>query len=76
MRPNCNRCDIGATCRGAANAQKMAACGRFLAPYDKWKVAELAIAYPTSLNECLSALPDKFETNIDIYLEGRKNGRN
>ena len=74
MRPNCNRCDIGATCRGAANAQKMAACKRFVAPYDKWKVAELAIAYPTGLNECLSALP--FNTNVDIHLEGRKNGRN
>lgn len=65
---NCNCCDIGIGCRGAANMKNMLACKKFVAPKDTWKLAELAIAYPTGLNEALSDFP--FHTGIDIYLEG------
>lgn len=64
---DCNRCNVGAKCRGAANAGMMANCKRFAAPYDTWKLAELALVNPTGLSGALSALP--FETNIMIHLE-------
>ena len=68
MIPNCNRCDKG-ICMAAKKMKIGDSCKNFRPPYDKWKLAELVLAYPTSLNEALSALP--FETNIGIHLGGR-----
>ena len=73
MIANCNRCDKG-ICVAAKKMNIGDSCKNFRPPYDKWRLAELALAHPTSLNEALSALP--FETNIDTYLERGRNGRN
>lgn len=62
---NCNRCNPNVRCRGDHKEK----CKGFIPPFDKWKLVEIALAHPTSLNEALSALP--FETNIGIHLEGR-----
>ena len=63
MRPNCNRCQPTKRCKGVADESK---CFNFRAPYDKWMLAEIALAYPASLNEALSNLP--FTVNLDFYL--------
>ena len=68
MIPNCNRCNRG-ICMAAKKMKIGDSCKKFMPPYDKWKLAELALAYPSSLNMALSALP--FKTNIDHYIGGR-----
>jgi len=68
MRIDCNRCDKG-ICMAAKKMKIGDSCRNFKPPYDQWKLAELVLAHPTSLNEALSALP--FETNIDIHLDRR-----
>lgn len=70
MAQNCNRCNMGTNCKGASNMEKMMSCKRYKKPQDTFKLAEIVLAHPTSLNEALSALP--FEANIGIHLEGRK----
>jgi hypothetical protein len=69
MVPNCNRCNVGKKCRGAANFKIMVNCKRFVPPREVWKLGELALAHPTSLNGALSALP--FETNFYRSMGGR-----
>lgn len=68
MIPNCNRCNRG-ICMAAKKMKIGDSCKKFIPPYGKWKLAELALAHPTSLNECLSALP--LIINIDNYINGR-----
>jgi len=68
MIANCNRCDRG-ICQDARKMRIGDSCKRFKPPYSTWKLAELVLAHPTSLNEALSALP--FKTNINVRLEGR-----
>ena len=68
MTPDCNRCNRG-ICMAAKKMRIGDNCNRFKPPHDTWKLAELALAHPTSLNEALSVLP--FETNIDVHLGGR-----
>lgn len=72
MIPNCNRCNVRMRCRGESNMEKMNKCKKFIPPYDKFKLAEIALAHPTSLNEALSVLP--FETNISNYIKVGSHG--
>ena len=65
MMQNCNRCNPNVRCRGDHKEK----CKGFIPPYDKWKLAELALVNPTGLNEALSAL--QFKINIDRYIGGR-----
>lgn len=69
MIPNCNRCNIGIGCRGESNMERMGKCKKFRAPYDKWKLAEMALVNPTGLNEVLSEFP--FHTDINTYIKAR-----
>lgn len=69
MVPNCNRCNIGIGCRGESNMERMSKCKKFIAPRDKWKLAEMALVNPTGLNEVLSEFP--FHTGLDTILRGR-----
>ncbi len=64
MTPDCNRCATQ-QCQGKKEPKKT--CTRWLPPKEGWQLAELALAYPTSLNEALRQLP--FETNLDFYLK-------
>jgi len=61
---DCNRCDpLGGSCKGKADP---VGCHKYCPPKSGWRLAELALAYPTSLNKALSVLP--FETNLTFYL--------
>ena len=60
-QPNCNRCQT--RCRGNERPQK---CIKYQRPREGWTMAELALAYPTSLHEALSALP--FDINLNFFL--------
>lgn len=70
---NCNRCNPTTRCRGGHKERNRidskGKCNGFIQPYDKWKLAEMVLAHPTSLNAALLALP--FKTNIDRYIKGR-----
>ena len=70
MRPDCNHCDVGAKCKGAANFRLMQVCSRFIPINRGWKLLELTLAYPTSLNQALSALP--FKVRLTDYIKGDK----
>lgn len=54
----CNRCNPATRCRGDHKEK----CKGFKPPRDTWKLGELVLAHPTSLNEALSKL--SFETNF------------
>ena len=63
-REDCNRCDpLGGSCKGMIDPK---GCHKFCKPKEGWMLAELALAYPTGLNEALSVLP--FESNLTFYL--------
>ena len=64
-QPNCNRCG-----NKGCNSKKQSSknCARWTDPTGKWMLAELALAYPSSLNRALSALP--FDTNLNFFLKG------
>ena len=68
MIPNCNRCNRG-ICMAAKKMRIGDSCKNFRPPYDKWKLAEMALVNPTGLNEVLSGFP--FHTDIGVYLKGR-----
>lgn len=67
MIPNCNRCNVG-RCVAAKKMRIGDKCKSFIPPYDKWKLAEMALVNPTGLNEVLSGLP--FHADINIHLKG------
>ena len=60
---NCNNCSPEFDCKGRPDSEN---CNRHKSPRSGWMLAELALAYPTSLNEALSALP--FDCNLGFYL--------
>lgn len=62
--PNCNRCKPGIKCAGISN---LVGCRSYIPPKDTWMLVELALVYPTSLNNALSQLP--FEVNLGFYLK-------
>ena len=62
MIPDCNRCEPAKRCSGGYER----GCTNYRPPKDTWMLAEMALAYPDSLNEALSALP--FKCNLDFYL--------
>ena len=68
MRPDCNRCDMGAKCKGAVNLKTMIFCPNHLPPHGGFKLAEMTLAHPSSLNKALSAL--FFEVKIKDYIKG------
>jgi len=63
LRANCNRC-ARKGCNGMVNPEQN--CKTHVKPKDGFMLAEIALAYPSSLNEALSALP--FSTNLDFHL--------
>jgi hypothetical protein len=65
---NCNHCNVGGRCSGASNAREMANCSLYKPIEGKFKLADLALSYPTSLNKSLSSLP--FKCSIVDY-EGK-----
>lgn len=69
MISNCNRCDRG-ICMAAKKMKIGDNCKKFRPPYNKWKLAEMAMVNPTGLSAALSALP--FKTNIDRYIKRRQ----
>ncbi len=66
MRSDCNRCNT--PCREVMHDSKT--CKEFTPPKEGWPLAELALAYPTSLNEALSYLP--FNVHLNFYLRQRR----
>lgn len=68
MIPDCNRCDRG-ICVAVKKMKIGDNCKNFRPPYDKWKLAEMALVNPTGLNEALFEFP--FHTDISTYLKGR-----
>ncbi len=69
--PDCNRCDRKGcdptiTIKRINYPKKNHICKGQIEPRSGWQLAELALAYPTSLNESLSALD--FAVNLEFYL--------
>jgi hypothetical protein len=58
MMKDCNRCNPSTRCRGDHKER----CKGFRPIRGTWKLGELALAHPTSLNEVLSKL--SFVTNF------------
>lgn len=69
--PDCNRCDRKGcsptiTIKRINYPKKNFTCPGQVEPRSGWQLAELALAYPTSLHESLSAL--NFDVNLQFYL--------
>ena len=69
MTKDCNNCARN-NCPGAKDFTAMLSCFRFLKPPEGFKLVELALTYPTSLNEALSNLP--FEIKLFDYLKRKE----
>ena len=66
MEPNCNRCDRKG-CRGfSMDYMNERNCKRWINPEGKFKLIELALAYPDSLNQVLSSVSKSLGVNFQI----------
>lgn len=63
-KANCNRCSKKG-CKGMVKLELN--CKTYVKPKDGFMLAEMALAYPSGLNESLSALP--FQINFDFHLK-------
>lgn len=76
--PDCNRCDRSCPysfkMRRGTRVFKYSGqlderkCKLHKRPREGWRLAELALANPTGLNEALSGLGDHVKVNLSIYL--------
>ena len=64
LKANCNRCSKKG-CRGMVNPELN--CKTYVRPKEGFMLAEMALTYPSGLNESLSALP--FQINFDFHLK-------
>jgi hypothetical protein len=64
---NCNNCGVGTRCTVSKEQKNNTNCPHFKPVKGSFKLFELAIAYPTSLNETFITLP-----NIDFKLKDMK----
>lgn len=70
-KPDCNNCDPKEPCHPSRAAIHPKGCKRYLPPKSTFKLVELALAYPSSINT-LSKLPFKFEV-MDYFKKGGNN---
>lgn len=72
LKANCNRCSKKG-CKGSVLPFEIEMvnpelnCKTYVRPKEGFILAEMALTYPSSLNESLSALP--FETNLGFHLK-------
>ena len=60
---NCNRC-ANRNCKGIP--KMIDPCRMKVAPYDKFKLAELALSHPQGLHDVFSALPFKVDLSFKL----------